>query len=356
MALILTGLSHQCAELELLELLAAAPAASVLGKLKSAGWERVTVLSTCNRFEIYAEVEPEAAAGRLDELEAFAGKLAGVDLKGKLYRKRDAQAVEHLFAVASGLDSMVIGEGEILGQVKQAYEAALGMRLTGKVMNVLWQRALYVGKLVRSQTAIAAGHTSAAGVAVELAEKIFGDLSQCRVLIIGAGSMAETAAKYFLSEKVAQLYVANRTFDKAVLLAARFKAQAVRWDSLTEMLAHVDVVLSSTGADTAVLKREQVEIAMSRRQGRSLFIIDIAMPRDVEESVHGLEHVYLYTLEDLKEIVDGQLQQRRREQMKAERLVKARAEEFFKWLDAARDGVRADLKHGLDGAGRRLAE
>ena len=280
MALILTGLSHQCAELELLELLAAAPAASVLGKLKSAGWERVTVLSTCNRFEIYAEVEPEAAAGRLDELEAFAGKLAGVDLKGKLYRKRDAQAVEHLFAVASGLDSMVIGPG----------------------------------------------------------------------------SMAETAAKSFLSEKVAQLYVANRTFDKAVLLAARFKAQAVRWDSLTEMLAHVDVVLSSTGADTAVLKREQVEIAMSRRQGRSLFIIDIAMPRDVEESVHGLEHVYLYTLEDLKEIVDGQLQQRRREQMKAERLVKARAEEFFKWLDAARDGVRADLKHGLDGAGRRLAE
>lgn len=323
-------------------MLAIVPAAKVFELLKSEGVNEAVVLSTCNRFELYFCDEREREAGWASEL---LERLSGAPVEGDSYLLGDGAAVEHLFTVASGLDSLVIGETEILGQVKAAYEQAKAAGMTGKRTNVLFQRALFTGKKVRSDTAIAVGQTSVASVAVQMAETIFGTLSRSEVLILGAGQMAEMTARHMLSKKVAKLTISNRTWERGKALADTLQAAALAWEHFPSALEGVDIVIASTGSEKPILHRAAVEAAMQRRGGRSLFIIDIAMPRDVDEDVHGLEHVYVYRLADLEAIAQKNLSCRGQEMQNAQALAGAKAREMSEWLEALAAGREVSLKH-----------
>lgn len=344
MELTLIGVSHKNAPVGVRECLAVLPTADVFERLRERGCSEAVLLSTCNRFELYLF--------GLDKLRATAllESISGLNLSAHAYVHTGARAVEHLFDVSAGLDSLVVGETEILGQVKAAYEVAKGARMTGKRANVLFQRALYVGKKVRNDTAIAVGQTSVASVAVQLAESIFGHLAESAVLVLGAGAMAELTARHLMSKKVRKLTISNRTYERAAGLAGRLKADALAWDKFPAALETCDVVIASTGSDKAILTREMVEAALPRRSGRSLFIIDIAMPRDVEETVHGLEHVYLYRLEDLEAIVADNLKSRGGEVERARGIARAKAEEFAAWLDSVAAGREISLTHAEEAA------
>lgn len=345
MSLVLVGLSHKTAPLEAREKLAALPASSHYPRLMGSGCEGSVVLSTCNRFEVLLSGGKKRNEELRRWLSAYIGELAGPGFGPWLYGHEGAAAIEHLFRVASGLDSLVIGEAEILGQVKAAYEAARAAGAADKVVNVLYQRAFHVGKAVRAQTLLAAGRTSVASVAVTLAERIFGDLNHSAVLVLGSGKMAELSSKYLLGSKVKKLLIANRTPEKAAELAARVRGEAVAWERVPELLASVDIVIGSTGSPQPVVTRAMAEPALAQRRGRSLFFIDIAMPRDVEEGVHALEHAYVYTLDDLRAIVEETLARRRGEIEQAAALARAKAEEFASWLAAHREGRAVALRH-----------
>lgn len=344
MSLAVVGLNHQTCPVALRERLAALGAASAREALASRGWREVVVLSTCNRFEVYA-CGPRPAEEDLDRLSAFLDEHSGQAVSTFLYRRADSDAARHLFAVAAGLDSMVLGESEILAQVKSAYEAALESGTTGKLTNVLFQRALFVGKAVRSRTGISLGQVSVASVAVELARRIFGDLSASRVLVLGAGETAERTARHLLSSKVAGLHIANRTFERAAALAAQLRADPVRWEAFPRLLSKVDVVVASTGAPQAVVTREMAAAALAGRGGRSLFFIDIAMPRDVAPGVEALDGAYVYTLGDLSALAGENAAKRRGELDAAAALVGDAAGSFAAWLDSVRVGREVSLRH-----------
>ena len=326
------------------EALAAVPVSRVLAELKARGIGEAAALSTCNRFEVYAAARADedlAAARLVDVLE----HLAGCSLGAFAEIREGADAVTHLFAVASGLDSLVVGETEILGQVKTGYESAKAAGMTGKRLNVLFQRALFVGKKVRTETALGAGAASVPSVAVQLAETIFGRLEGKSALILGAGAMAELAAKHLARRGVRKLSVANRTWERAYALAARYQGEAVRWEDFPAELERADVVIASTGSKDAVLSRRVVEEAVRRRGGRSLFLIDIAMPRDIEESVHEIGGVYLYRLEDLEAIVAKNAASRMVAVAAARRVVDEKAAEFGLWARSLSTGKELSFKH-----------
>ncbi|MBI4425669.1 MAG: glutamyl-tRNA reductase [Elusimicrobia bacterium] len=348
--LLVRGLNHKTGPVGPRERLAAAGAAEALARLKAAGCAEAVVLSTCNRFEAYAAVEDARAAEASAALGRCLDELAGLALGDSAYSRSGADAILHLFRVASGLDSLVLGEAEILGQVKQAYETARQAGMTGKLTNVLFQRALFVGKKVRSDTGIALGHTSVASVAVDLAERIFGSLRKTEALLLGAGEMAELTSRHLASAKIGRLVVANRTWERACELAGRFQGEAVRWEAFPPLLSAVDIVIGSTGADHAVVSRAMVEAALPARKGRSLFFIDIAMPCDVEESVHALDHVYRYALADLEGVVRENVARRQGQFDAADRLVTAKAEEFAAWERTVGTAEEGTLRH----AGRAL--
>jgi glutamyl-tRNA reductase len=354
MELLLAGVSHKNgAPVSARESLAALGADECLRRLRAAGWREAVVVSTCNRCEFYAVRGEGSRAGGLDELAGFLEKIGGGSLSRHLYRRRGVEAVSHLFRVAAGLDSLVLGENEILGQVKASYETAFAAGATGKLTNILFQRALFVGKKVRGETGISAGQLSVSSVAVALAERIFGSLTESAVLVLGAGQMAELAARHLSSAKVARLRIANRTFERGRELAARVGAEAVSWEDFPLLLAEADVVLASTGAAQPVLTRRMAQAAMEARRGRPLFIIDIAMPRDVEDAVGDLDGVYLYTLGDLQGIVEENMGQRRREIAAAQALVERVTAEFSDWLRDTAAGRRATLRHAPGRSARR---
>jgi glutamyl-tRNA reductase len=336
--------SHRAAPVRARESLARLRADEVLEAMRSAGCAQAVVLSTCNRFELYLwPIGPRLSASAvLSSLE----RLAGAPLAEGMALRTGQAVVEHLFSVAAGLDSLVVGETEILGQVKNAYETALAAGMTGKRLNVLFQRALYVGKRVRRETSIAAGQTSVSSVAVQLAAAIFGDLSPCSVLVLGAGRMAEQACRHFIGRGIRELVIVNRTLERAERLAAQSGPARVRpWSDMPEALRAADVVLSSTGADRPVLTREVVARAAEGRRGRSLFVIDIAMPRDVEEAVHGLDGVYVYRLEDLERIVAENLRSREGELGRARAFVAGKAAQLWAWADSVASGAERSLTH-----------
>lgn len=334
----LVGLSHKNASLELREKLAVVSAQRAFEALRRSQVAEAVVLSTCNRFEVYARCGAQTLRPILDEL-------AGAPTGDALYARENGDAIRHLFEVASGLDSLVVGETEILGQVKSAYELAKAAGMTDKRTNVLFQRALYTGKKVRSETAITVGQTSVASVAVELAASIFGSLAKSEVLILGAGAMAELTARHLLSKKVAKLTIANRTWERGAELARRLSAAALPWERFESALDTVDIVVASTGSDKPVVRRDAVAAAMAKRAGRSLFFIDIAMPRDVEEGIHALEHVYVYRLEDLESIAMRNLASRGNEVTSARALARAKAEELWRWYESLSTGQEISLKH-----------
>lgn len=345
----LAGVSHKTSPLGLREGLHALGVPAGLDRLRVAGWTEAVVLSTCNRFEVYGVRPASASGGPAGEapvsLDALLENWAGVPLSRHLYRLEGARAAGHLFSVASGLDSLVIGEAEILGQVKQSYESARAAGMTGKLSNVLFQRALYVGKLVRNRTGIGLGRLSVASAAAVLAERIFGGLKGRSVLILGAGRMAELTAKHLLGGRACGLRIANRSWARAAELAGRFNAEPVAWDCFPRLLESVDIVIASTGAASPVLTRPMIESAAAARRGRSLFLIDIAVPRDVEERVQEVERVYLYTMEDLRGIVQENLSRRRGRLDSARLLVSEKASEFESWLSSSGDGFGAGLRH-----------
>jgi glutamyl-tRNA reductase len=325
MRLVLVGTSHHHAPVELRERVALGhdAAAELAKRLAATGGEAVC-LSTCNRTELYVaapdvEAAERAAVAALAELEP--------DVEPALYRLRDHAAALHLFRVAAGLDSLVPGEGEILGQVRAAHDAGT----TGALLDRAFRQALHAGRKVRAQTAIGEAPASVSSAAAALAEQVFGDLDGCSVLLVGAGKISEQAARSLLSRRARIAFVANRTLDHAADLAARFGAEPLALERLEEQLATADVVVSSTSAPGYVLDAATVERALRARRGRQLLLIDLAVPRDLDPAIHGLDGCYLYDIDDLEAIVSETLVGRRGEAERAEAIVAAESEKFREW-------------------------
>ncbi|MBL8024008.1 MAG: glutamyl-tRNA reductase [Elusimicrobia bacterium] len=343
----MVGVSHRTAPVEWRERLAVSDnrlPAFLFSLRQSVGVVEAVVLSTCNRVEVYAATPPEGDAECL--LRKGLLDLHGdVSLDGSLYALEDDAAIRHLFRVVAGLDSLVVGEAEILGQVKRSYDLARQSQSTGKLTNVLFQRAMFVGKTVRTETKIAEGPTSVPSLAVSLARRIFGELSESRALVVGAGAMAELAARALKSQKVGRLTIANRTLEKAVAMAEQFGAHPTPFEALPQELVQADIVICSTGAAGTIFKKEDIARVIDERHGRPLFFIDIAVPRDVDPAVDELDSVYLYNIDDLEGIVSESLVQRESEIDKAGRLVDEKAKEFSPWYDSWRQGTTAALRH-----------
>ena len=373
MPLAVIGVSHRTAPLEVRERLvfgrAEIPAA--LARLLEGGHaDEVALLSTCNRTEIYLTV-PEMQTGEAAVRALLAERLGeSPESTGRfLYLHRDRAAVEHAFRVSSGLDSMILGEPQIQGQVKEAYQAAretttLAGPAVGTVLNRLFQSSLRVGGRVRSETDLGRGAASISSAAVELAKKIFGSLAGRRALVLGAGEMSEVTLECLRAEGVRSCVVANRTYERAAELAQEWGGRAIHWEELGDELPGADIVICSTAAPHPVLTRERVRTALPGGVKRPLCIIDIAMPRDVEPRVGDEPNVFLYNIDDLQQIVDANLGRRQQQLPRAEAIIGEVAEEFWAWysglvvvptirdLRARAEAVRAEE---LEKALRRLS-
>ncbi|MEM1441648.1 MAG: glutamyl-tRNA reductase [Verrucomicrobiota bacterium] len=306
MSIFCLGVNHKTAPVELRERLAFAESSIPvhLGKIRGLDdVDEAVVLSTCNRVEIYGAAERTSSALEdlveylVDHFEVSHGEV-------EFYRKEAEEAAHHRFEVASGLDSMVLGETEIFGQIKKAYATAQTSGATSRKMNKLFQQSFSIGKLVRSSTRIQQGSTSVGSAAVDLAEKIFGRLDGCRVMLIGAGEMSRVTAQSLKSRGASSIIVSNRSFDKAEEMAEELDGQAIRFDDWAGHLSKVDIVISSTGAPHAVVHKSSVEAALDGRRGHPLFLIDIAVPRDIENEVNELDNVYLYNIDQLTRIAN----------------------------------------------------
>ncbi len=297
------------------------------------GFGESVIISTCNRVELYAShshAQPEAAhAVLLDYLVNHFALPPEQAAALVCYRLSGQETARHLFQVVSGLDSMVLGETEIFGQVKQAYKLALTTGTTSRELNRLFQRAFNVGKLVRETTAIQRGSTSVGAVAVDLAGKLF-DLKTCRVMLIGAGEMARVCAQSLLSRGAQSVIVSNRNYDRAVELAAEFKGKALNFDQWEHSLHEVDIIISSTSAPHFVVKREIIEKAMPGRRGHPLFLIDIAVPRDIDPAVNDIEDVYVYDIDALSAIAEEGRKERARQLEICNRIIEEQLEKFLR--------------------------
>jgi glutamyl-tRNA reductase len=335
--IVVVGLSHRTAPVEVRERLSAGVDVLpvVLSRLASrAELDEVMFLSTCNRVEVLALARDDRADAGLrairEELARHGCAGSDKELTPYLYDKRGDEAVTHVFRVAASLDSMVLGEPQILGQVKDAYDAAVSAGALKGMLGRCLSRAFAVAKRVRSETAIGAGSVSISSVAVDLARRIFGDLSGHVVLLLGAGEMAEAAARS-LGKGARALVICNRSFDRAAALAGTMHASAVPWDQLEQEMVQADVVVASTASRTAVVTRDMVKRAMKARRGRTLFFVDIAVPRNVEPEVHGIDNVYVYNVDDLENEVARGLAARRGEVEAAERIVSEEVKQFLAW-------------------------
>ena len=335
MRLFVAGLSYKTAPVGLRERLAVHPSRLRCHgcRLKLTGnLAEVVLLSTCNRVEIYG-VGSKLKGNIARLFQELAGGEAEVDFAPHLYLKEGAEAVRHLFSVASGLDSMVLGETEITGQVKQAYLAAQAARLTGRVTNRLFQAALQAAKEIRTQTGIGRGATSVGSVAVELAERIFDhDLSGKTVMILGAGKMGEACIRHLAKKGARSVLVSNRSYDRALNLAAEFGGRAVRFDECLQAMGQADIVVSSTGSPHTILHRTEVASVMAGRANRPLFLIDIAVPRDIASDVEQLDNVYLYNVDHLEAIVRENVRQREQELVRCRAMIGERAEALMRRL------------------------
>jgi glutamyl-tRNA reductase len=326
MPVVVVGLSHHTAPLPVRELFAFADGEipSVLRKLRESGLaEEAVILSTCNRVELYAVTahEPSKAFRLLREFLCESRSYLS-PLEREIYGYGEPQSFEHLFKVACGLDSMVLGETEILGQLKRAYQLAFEHHYTGSVLNRVFQRAFNTAKLIRSCTNIQRGSMSVGSVAVQLAEKIFDALRDRQVLVIGAGDTSEKTARALLSRGAGSILVANRSFERAVALARELGGRAVSFERWGDELGEIDIVISSTSAPGYILDRQKLEPLLRRRGNRPLLLIDIAVPRDIEPEVSMLDNVYLYNIDDLQSIVGDTLRQRQQEIARCERVIR----------------------------------
>jgi glutamyl-tRNA reductase len=325
MSVVLVGISHHRAPIELRERAALDPKrAAELARRLSGDRGEAVCLSTCNRTELYLADESADEAERKAEAALIALES---ELGPALYRLRDEAAALHLFRVAAGLDSMVPGEGEILGQVRGAHEGGA----TGPILDRLFRQALHAGKKARTETAIGESPASVSSAAAALAEQVFGDLRGHSILVVGAGKVGELAVRNLVTRGAKIAFVANRTLDRASELAHRFGAEPIPLDRVPGELERADVVLSSTSATGWMLTRDQVERALPARKGRPLFLIDLAVPRDLDPAIHELDDCYLYNIDDLEAVVAETLAGRRREAERAEGIVAEEADRFRDW-------------------------
>ena len=334
--LLALGASHKTASLELREKLAlpAGRAARVLGELtEHDGVHEAVALFTCNRTELYLVTDDalEAENATLAILSRQA-ELRPTELIGSLYSLRGREAVEHLFTVTAGLDSMIVGEAEIQGQVKRAYEMALVEGVSGPVSNRLFRDALAAGKRVRTETGVARSNVSISTVAVQLASDFLGELADRRVLVIGAGENAELTARALRDRGVHTLFVANRRYDRALGLAQKFGGRAVTFEDMPRELETADIVVTSTGAPHQIVGREELEFVAASRMGRPLVMIDLAVPRDIEPSVRDCPGIALYDMDDLQRAVARNLDARVAEAEEALVLVRQDVERFEEWI------------------------
>ncbi|MFN2621487.1 MAG: glutamyl-tRNA reductase [Chthoniobacterales bacterium] len=323
MNLFCVGISHHTASVETRERYAGGAEEQEL--LRSSAWKEALVLSTCNRVEIYGSSEHPVATQEIIPSRWQSNAQRDNDV---LYRYDDETCVQHLFRVVAGLDSMVIGETEILGQVKKAYEAARAAGSAGPLLHRLFQRAFRVAKQVRSTTDITRGAVSVGSVAVDLAVKIFGDLRECSVLVLGAGETSERTARALNSRGVTDIRVSNRSFERGQNLAELVHGRAVPFDDWTEQCREIDILISSTSAEEPLLTVEVLSPMLQGRPDRPLFIIDIAVPRDVAPEVNKMEGVYLYDIDSLQSIAEQSLAMRRQQISAAEKIIAEHVADF----------------------------
>lgn len=336
MELVLVGLTHHTAPVAVRERLAltSSEKAGLLRELtQAAPLAEAAILSTCNRFEVYGVADDgQRAAGEIGDMLARLHGAAPEEVKPHLGAMQGEGVVRHLCTVAAGLDSMILGEPQVLGQVTEAYEGALDCCAAGPVLAALFRQAIHCGKRARTETAISERAASVSHAAVELTKQIFGSLGDRQVLLIGAGEMAELAARNLADNGAGRILVLNRSAERARTLAAQFAGEGLGWDDLGTALCRADIVVCSAAAPHAVIHTDAVRAAMAARRGQPLFLIDIAVPRNVDAEVGKLANVYLYDIDDLKSVVQENLEQRQREVPKVEAIVVACSSDFMAWL------------------------
>src|SRR5512133_4154796 len=336
MNILVVGLSHKTAPVEIRERIAFAPTAMERPLHELLALPAVNegiIVSTCNRVELYATSrDPDAAVSQMRRFLTSYHGLEPESLDAHLYEYQGEEAIRHVFRVASSLDSMVIGEPQILGQIKTSYGYAAEFKTAGLILNRFLHKAFSVAKRVRTETNIAGNAVSVSFAAVELARKIFGTLDGKTVLLIGAGGMCELAARHFINNGVTQVFVTNRTFERAAKLAEEFNGRALPFDDFPDHLHQIDIVLTSTGAPTFILGHKKVEEVIRQRKNKPMFFIDIAVPRDIDPRVNDIDNVYLYDVDDLQGVVAANLKERHKEAKKAEGIIDQEIGQFFRWL------------------------
>lgn len=337
MKICIVGLSHKTAPVEIREKIAfSSPQKLEEGLLllkKINNIKEVVILSTCNRVEIYLVVGEDK--NWKEDIISFFCNYQGLkreDFVTHLYFKEDNEAIRHIFRVACGLDSMVLGEPQITGQMKEAYGISSGKNTTGFYINKLMHTAFSTAKRVRTETKIGSFAVSISFAAVELAKKIFETLDGKKAMLIGAGEMAELAAKHLITNGVSQIIVANRTYERACMLANEFNGIPCNFEEFPDKLKDVDIVISSTGAPNFIITPEKIKDAIKVRRNKPMFLIDIAVPRDIDPKVNDLDNCYLYDIDDLQNVVDENLKERQKEALKAEEIINQEVQEFEKWL------------------------
>jgi glutamyl-tRNA reductase len=346
----LIGCNHLTAPVELREriIFSTQQALQAADELRHQGiLEEAVVISTCNRSELYG-VPGDLAASATEAMEEYFTSFHQIprsELHGRLYRWSGPEAVRHLYRVAAGLDSMLLGEAEILGQLRSAYNQALDHGATGPILNRMFQGALEVGKRVRSETEVGARPMSVALAGVKLAERVFGNLKGHSALILGAGAVAEQVVEHMRARGIGNLRVVNRSFERAAELAQRVGGEAVAWDSLETELGLPDILVTSVTANGPILTRSILERALAARSGRSMFVVDLAVPRNVAEDAAGLYNLYLYNIDDLGEIVAQNKKARESEIPRVEAIISEHIDKFEAWRGALEAGsIVSDLR------------
>ncbi len=336
MEIVLIGLSHKTAPVEIREkfCIPKEQVAVFLDRLVDLPNVREgLILSTCNRMEVVAVVDGrEEGTERLEDFLGGVSGMAKADLIPHLYIFKGEDAVKHLFRVAASMDSMVLGEPQILGQVKEAYRQAADTKVTGLVLNKLLHRSFFIAKRVRTETKMATQAVSISFAAVELAKKIMGSLEDKRAILIGAGEMSELAARHLVSQGVDEIWVTNRTYSRAQEMARELGGKTVPFEEFPKMLKDMDIVVSSTGSSHYIIHKDQLGAVIRARKNKPMFLIDIAVPRDVDPAINEIDNIYVYDIDDLQGVVDSNKEERRREMQKAEEIVQQGVELFKSWL------------------------
>lgn len=349
MNLVVIGLNHKTSPVEIREKLAFSSKDAIKEALRYLinidGISEVLIFSTCNRVEIYTcsntlckEGDKSKEQNYIEEfIKDFLSefhKIERKDFEQYLYIYRNKGAVEHVFKVASSLDSMIIGEPQITGQVKDSYEIALSEGTTSLILNHLMKRALFTAKRVRNETKISENPVSVSYAAVSLIRKVFDNLSKKTILLVGAGDMAELALRHLIGSGVKNVYITNRTYQRAEELAKEFNGTAIPFENLKEQLIKTDIVICSTAANNYVITKQMVKDIMPSRKHRPLFFIDISVPRNIDPACDEIDSVYLYNIDDLQDVVDSNLFERKKEAEKALKIINEETEKFFQWLDS----------------------